>query len=85
MLPGLIIGAVLPFLFLRLDDDGCRQAAFQIVLRCAASSVRSRPDGRYGRLTHRTCVAISTQALREWSSPARWLSSSPLQSASSGR
>ena len=67
MLPGLIIGAVLPFLFSALTMTAVGKAAFQIVLE-VRRQFREIPGLMEGTGTpdYRTCVAISTQsALRE--------------------
>ncbi len=69
MLPGLIIGAVLPFLFSALTMTAVGKAAFQIVLE-VRRQFREIPGLMEGTGTpdYRTCVAISTQApLRGWS------------------
>jgi len=67
MLPGLIIGAMLPFLFSALTMTAVGKAAFQIVLE-VRRQFREIPGLMEGTGTpdYRTCVAISTQsALRE--------------------
>ena len=72
MLPGLIIGAVLPFLFSALTMTAVGKAAFQIVLE-VRRQFREIPGLMEGTGTpdYRTCVAISTQKrCVRWSSPA---------------
>ena len=67
MLPGLIIGAMMPFLFSALTMTAVGKAAFQIVLevRRQFREIPGLMEGT-GKPDYRTCVAISTQsALRE--------------------
>ena len=67
MLPGLLIGAVLPFLFSAQTMTAVGKAAFEIVLE-VRRQFREIPGLMEGtaKPDYRTCVAISTQsALRE--------------------
>ena len=67
MLPGILIGAMLPFLFAALTMTAVGKAAFAIVLevRRQFKEIPGLMEGT-GKPDYRTCVAISTQsALRE--------------------
>ncbi len=67
MLPGILIGAVLPFLFSALTMTAVGKAAYNIVLevRRQFREIPGLMEGT-GRPDYKTCVAISTQgALRE--------------------
>jgi len=67
MLPGMLIGAMLPYLFAALTMTAVGKAAFQIVLevRRQFSEIPGLMEGT-SQPDYRTCVAISTQsALRE--------------------
>ena len=67
MLPGLLIGAMLPYLFASLTMTAVGRAAMEIVLevRRQFKEIPGLMDGT-GKPDYKTCVAISTQsALRE--------------------
>ncbi len=67
MLPGILIGAMLPFLFAALTMTAVGKAAFAIVLevRRQFKEIPGLMEGT-GKPDYKTCVAISTQsALRE--------------------
>ncbi len=67
MIPGLLIGAMLPYLFAALTMTAVGKAAYQIVMevRRQFREIPGLMDGT-GRPDYKTCVAISTQsALRE--------------------
>ncbi len=71
MLPGLLIGAMLPFLFAALTMTAVGKAAFAIVLevRRQFKEIPGLMEGT-GKPDYKTCVAISTQsALREMIMP----------------
>jgi K(+)-stimulated pyrophosphate-energized sodium pump len=67
MIPGLLIGAMLPYLFASLTMTAVGKAAYEIVLevRRQFREIPGLMEGT-GRPDYKTCVAISTQsALRE--------------------
>lgn len=67
MLPGILIGAMLPYLFSALTMTAVGKAAFQIVMevRRQFREIPGLMDGT-GKPDYRTCVGISTEsALRE--------------------
>jgi K(+)-stimulated pyrophosphate-energized sodium pump len=67
MIPGLLIGAMLPYLFAALTMTAVGKAAFQIVMevRRQFNEIPGLMEGT-GKPDYRQCVAISTQsALRE--------------------
>ncbi len=67
MIPGLLIGAMLPYLFAALTMTAVGKAAFEIVMevRRQFKEIPGLMDGT-GKPDYRQCVAISTQsALRE--------------------
>ena len=67
MIPGILIGAMLPFLFAALTMTAVGQAAYQIVqeVRRQFKEIPGLMEGT-GKPDYRSCVAISTQsALRE--------------------
>ena len=71
MLPGIIIGAMMPYLFSALTMTAVGKAAYQIVLevRRQFREIPGLMDGS-GQPDYRTCVAISTQsALRQMIAP----------------
>ena len=71
MLPGILIGAMLPFLFAALTMTAVGKAAFAIVLevRRQFKEIPGLMEGT-GKPDYKTCVAISTQsALREMIMP----------------
>jgi K(+)-stimulated pyrophosphate-energized sodium pump len=71
ILPGLLIGAMLPFLFAALTMTAVGKAAFAIVLevRRQFKEIPGLMEGT-GKPDYKTCVAISTQsALREMIMP----------------
>lgn len=80
MLPGILIGAVLPFLFSSLTMTAVGKAAYQIVLE-VRRQFREIPGLMEGTALpdYRTCVGISTQsALREMVVPGALAVISPL-------
>ena len=80
MLPGILIGAVLPFLFSSLTMTAVGKAAYQIVLE-VRRQFREIPGLMEGTALpdYRTCVGISTQsALREMIVPGALAVISPL-------
>jgi K(+)-stimulated pyrophosphate-energized sodium pump len=67
MLPGILIGAVLPYVFSSMTMTAVGKAAFEIVMevRRQFREIPGLMEGT-GRPDYKTCVAISTQsALRE--------------------
>jgi K(+)-stimulated pyrophosphate-energized sodium pump len=80
MLPGMLIGAVLPYVFAALTMTAVGKAAYEIVLevRRQFREIPGLMDGT-GRPDYKTCVAISTQsALREMVLPGALAVAAPL-------
>uniref|UniRef100_A0A540VLX3 Putative K(+)-stimulated pyrophosphate-energized sodium pump n=2 Tax=Litorilinea aerophila TaxID=1204385 RepID=A0A540VLX3_9CHLR len=80
MLPGILIGAVLPYLFAALTMTAVGKAAYEIVLevRRQFREIPGLMEGT-GRPDYRTCVGISTQsALREMILPGAMAVIAPL-------
>ncbi len=80
MLPGILIGAVLPYLFAALTMTAVGKAAYEIVLevRRQFREIPGLMEGT-GRPDYRTCVGISTQsALREMVLPGAMAVIAPL-------
>ncbi|OUC08360.1 potassium transporter, partial [Litorilinea aerophila] len=80
MLPGILIGAVLPYLFAALTMTAVGKAAYEIVLevRRQFREIPGLMEGT-GRPDYRTCVGISTQsALRELILPGAMAVIAPL-------
>lgn len=80
MLPGLLIGAVLPYLFSAMTMTAVGKAAYEIVLevRRQFREIPGLMEGT-GRPDYKTCVGISTQsALREMVIPGALAVISPL-------
>ncbi len=80
MLPGILIGAMLPFLFAALTMTAVGKAAYAIVLevRRQFREIPGLMEGT-GRPDYRTCVDISTQgALREMVLPGALAVAAPL-------
>jgi K(+)-stimulated pyrophosphate-energized sodium pump len=80
MLPGILIGAVLPYIFSSLTMTAVGKAAYEIVLevRRQFREIPGLMEGT-GRPDYKTCVAISTQsALREMVIPGALAVVSPL-------
>jgi K(+)-stimulated pyrophosphate-energized sodium pump len=80
MLPGILIGAVLPYVFSSMTMTAVGKAAYEIVLevRRQFREIPGLMDGT-GRPDYKTCVAISTQsALREMVMPGTIAVAAPL-------
>ena len=80
MLPGILIGAVLPYLFAALTMTAVGKAAYEIVLevRRQFREIPGLMEGT-GRPDYKTCVGISTQsALREMIIPGALAVAAPL-------
>jgi K(+)-stimulated pyrophosphate-energized sodium pump len=80
MLPGILIGAVLPYVFSAMTMTAVGKAAYQIVMevRRQFREIPGLMDGT-GRPDYKTCVGISTQsALREMIMPGAIAVISPL-------
>jgi K(+)-stimulated pyrophosphate-energized sodium pump len=80
MLPGLLIGAVLPYLFSAMTMTAVGKAAYEVVLevRRQFREIPGLMDGT-GRPDYKTCVAISTEsALREMVIPGALAVVAPL-------
>ncbi len=80
MLPGILIGAVLPYIFSAMTMTAVGKAAYEIVLevRRQFREIPGLMDGT-GRPDYKTCVSISTQsALREMIMPGALAVISPL-------